>query len=161
VRPLDVFVKTTHSNTEEMNDMRFMVLVKVGPGGESRQIPDKEAFAAMGRFNLELANAGMLLGMDGLQASSKGARISFSGGKTAVTDGPFTETKELVAGYWIIRAESKEDAIAWMSRAPFEDGELEIRQVFERSDFPAEVVDPKRRSELDALMDRANAELKA
>jgi hypothetical protein len=141
-----------------MSNMRFMVLVKNVPEGKPGEFPDKEAFAAMGHFNLEMANAGMLLAMDGLQPTSKGARIAYTGGKPVVTDGPFTETKELVAGFWIIQAKSKEDAIAWMSRAPFEEGQLEIRQVFEPADFPSDVVDPERRGELDALMDRANAE---
>jgi hypothetical protein len=94
--------------------MRFMVFVKNVPEAEGGKLPDKEAFEAMGRFNLEMANAGMVLAADGLQPTSKGARISFSGGKPSVTDGPFTESKELVAGFWIIQAKSKEDAIAWI-----------------------------------------------
>jgi hypothetical protein len=154
--------------------MRFMVLVKASPASEGAKPGPhsepagpsdhealKKAFAEMGRFNFELANAGMLLGMDGLKPSSTGARISFSGKERVVTDGPFTETKELIAGFWMIQANSKEDAIAWMSRVPFEEGQIEIRQVGEASDLPADVSDPKRRAELYALIDRANAERKA
>jgi len=140
--------------------MRFMVLVKARPETEV-EVPDKEAFAEMGRFNMEMAKAGMILAMDGLQPSSKGARISFSGGTKAVTDGPFTETKELVAGFWIIQAKSKEDAIAWMSRAPFEDGQLEIRQLFDASDFPPGYIEQEKHKELYSLIDRANAEAKS
>jgi hypothetical protein len=136
--------------------MRFIVLVKTTPEAEVK-LPDKAAFAEMGRFNMELAKAGMILAMDGLQSTSKGARISFAGGKTAVTDGPFTETKELVAGFWIIQAKSKEDAIAWMSRAPFEEGQLEIRELFEISDFPPGFVEKEKSNELHSLIDRANA----
>ncbi len=111
--------------------MRFIVLVKTTPDSEGK-LPDKESFAEMGRFNMELAKAGMILDMNGLQPTSKGARISFSGDKRTVTDGPFTESKELVAGYWIIQADSREDAIAWMSRAPFESGEIEVQAAFTR-----------------------------
>ena len=89
----------------------------------------------MGRFNEEMIKAGVMLAGDGLQASSKGARITYSGSKHTVTDGPFTEAKELIAGFWIIQVKSKDDAIAWLSRAPFEDGEVEIRQIFEADDF--------------------------
>jgi hypothetical protein len=138
--------------------MRFMVFVKNVPEAEGGKLPDKEAFEAMGRFNLEMANAGMVLAADGLQPTSKGARISFTGGKPVVTDGPFTESKELVAGFWIIQAKSKEDAIAWMSRAPFEECQLEIRQVFEPGDLPAELTNAERRGKLDELIDRANVE---
>ncbi len=143
--------------------MRFLVMVKTTPEIEAAaggKLPPKEAFEQMGRFNMELAKAGMLLAMDGLQATSKGARIQFGDGKKTVTDGPFTESKELVAGFWIIQAKSKEDAIAWMSRVPFEGGEIEIRPIFERSDFP-DVINPERRAEVEALMDRANAELRS
>jgi hypothetical protein len=138
-------------------------MVKTTSEAESDQggkVPDKEAFEDMGRFNMELAKAGMLLAMDGLQATSKGARIQFGDGKKTVTDGPFTESKELVAGFWIIQAKSKEEAVAWMSRVPFDDGEIEIRPIFERSDFP-DVINPERRAQVEALMDRANAELRS
>jgi hypothetical protein len=142
--------------------MRFIVMVKTTSqveGGQGGKVPDKAAFEEMGRFNMELARAGMLLAMDGLKPTSKGARILFGDGKKTVTDGPFTESKELVAGFWIIQAKSMEEAMAWMSRVPFEDGEIEIREVWERSDFP-DVINPERRVELEALMERANAERK-
>ncbi|HEY3190767.1 MAG TPA: YciI family protein [Solirubrobacteraceae bacterium] len=115
-----------------------MVLVKATADSEAGVLPSKELVAAMGKFNDEMIAAGVMLAGDGLQANSKGARIRFAGAKRSVVDGPFPETKDLVAGYWVIRVKSKEEAIAWMSRAPFEDGEIEIRQVFEASDFPAE-----------------------
>src|SRR5579864_5968055 len=113
--------------------MRFMVLVKANKDSEAGVMPSQEDLAEMGAFNEELIKAGVMLAGDGLQASSKGARIAFPG--RTVTDGPFTETKELIAGYWLIQVKSKQEAIQWMSRAPFTDGEIEIRQVFEASDF--------------------------
>ncbi len=116
--------------------MRFMVLVPASKESEAGVLPDEKLLTDMGKFNEELVKAGVMLAGEGLQASSKGARIKFSGGKTAVIDGPFTESKELIAGYWLIQAKSKEEAIAWMKRAPFADGTvLEIRQVFEADDF--------------------------
>lgn len=116
--------------------MRFMVIVKATKESEAGVLPTTEELANMGAFNEELARDGVLLAADGLQASSKGARIKFGGGKPAVTDGPFAETKELIAGFWIIQAKSKEEAVQRMSRAPFQRGEeIEIRQVFEAEDF--------------------------
>ena len=115
--------------------MRFMVLVKANKESEAGVLPTREQLEAMGRFNEEMIKAGVMLAGDGLQASSKGARITYSGSKHTVTDGPFTEAKELIAGFWIIQVKSKDDAIAWLSRAPFEDGEVEIRQIFEADDF--------------------------
>jgi hypothetical protein len=116
--------------------MRFMVLVKANEDSEAGVLPSKEDLATMGRYNEELVKAGVMLAGEGLQASSKGARVRFDGDKRTVTDGPFTETKELIAGFWLIQATSKEEAIEWVSRAPFDGGaELEIRQVFEASDF--------------------------
>ena len=115
--------------------MRFMVLVKATKDSEAGVLPTREMLEAMGRFNEEMVKAGVMLEGEGLQASSKGARIKFSGGKPSVTDGPFAETKELVAGFWIIQVKSKEEAIEWISRAPFEDADVEIRQVFEAPDF--------------------------
>jgi len=124
--------------------MRFMMLVKASKDSEAGALPSKELLAAMGQFNEEMAKAGVLLAGEGLQASSKGARITFSGSKRSVTDGPFAETKELLAGFWIIQVKSKAEAIAWASRAPFADGEVvEVRQVFEASDFPADVFPPE------------------
>jgi hypothetical protein len=119
--------------------MRFMVLVKASKDSEAGVLPTNEQLATMGQFNEEMVKAGVMLAADGLQASSKGARIKFSGEKRTVTDGPFTETKELVAGFWLIQVKSKAEAIEWIKRAPFDGGEeVEIRQVFEAEDFGPE-----------------------
>src|SRR3989442_2617439 len=115
--------------------MRFMILVKADKNSEAGALPDEKILTEMGKFNIQLEQAGVLLAAEGLQASSKGARVTFSGGKRTVTDGPFTEAKELIAGYWLIQVKSKEEAVEWASRVPFEDGEIEIRQVFEDADF--------------------------
>jgi hypothetical protein len=101
--------------------------------------PDAEAVAAMSRYNDELAKAGVLLALDGLHPPDKGARVVFSGGSSTVTDGPFTESKEVIGGYWLIQVKSKEEAVQWASRCPGEDCMIEVRQVFEMSDFPADV----------------------
>jgi hypothetical protein len=115
--------------------MRFMVIVKADKNSEAGVIPTKAMLADMGKFNEELIKAGVMLAGEGLQASSKGARVKFSGGKKTVTDGPFTETKELVAGFWLWQVKSKAEAIEWAKRIPFQEGEVEIRQVFEVEDF--------------------------
>ncbi len=115
--------------------MRFMVMVKATKDSEAGVLPDEKILAAMGKFNEELVKAGVMLAGEGLQASSKGARVRFSGNKRTVIDGPFTETKELVAGFWIWQVTSKAEAIEWLKRAPFQEGEVEIRQVFEAEDF--------------------------
>jgi hypothetical protein len=116
--------------------MRFMVIVKANKDSEAGVIPSRELMEEMHKFNEKLAQAGILLAADGLQASSKGARVKFHGrGKTTVTDGPFAETKELVAGFWLWQVRSKEEAIEWVKRAPFTDEEIEIRQIFEAEDF--------------------------
>ena len=116
--------------------MRFMVLVPAGNGSEAGVLPDEKLLTEMGKFNEEMVKAGVMLAGEGLHPSSKGARIKFSGGKTTVIDGPFTESKELIAGFWLIQVKSKEEAIEWMKRAPFGGGVvLEIRQVFEQEDF--------------------------
>ncbi len=115
--------------------MRFIVFVKASRESESGAMPDKKDLMEMGKFNQELADAGVMLAGEGLQPSSKGARIDFTGGKPKVTDGPFAETKELVAGYWLLQAKSKDEVIDWMKKAPFQDGELEIRQIFEDEEF--------------------------
>jgi hypothetical protein len=127
--------------------MRFMVLVKADKNSEAGVLPNKQMLADMGKFNEELIKAGVMLAGEGLQASSKGARVKFSGGKKTVTDGPFTETKELVAGFWLWQVKSKEEAIEWLKRAPFEDTEVEIRQVFEAEDFGAEFTPELRKQE--------------
>ena len=124
--------------------MRFMILVKADKNSEAGVFPSKEIIAAMGAFNEEMAKAGVLLAAEGLHPSSKGARVKFTGGKPVVTDGPFAETKELLAGFWLIQVRSKEEAIEWIQRAPFGPGpEIEVRQVFEASDFPPEIFAPE------------------
>jgi hypothetical protein len=116
--------------------MRFMVIVKANEESESGALPTQEMLAEMTKYNEELVKAGILLAADGLQPSSKGVRVRFSEGKRTVIDGPFSETKELIAGYWIWQVRSKEEAIEWLKRAPFDGGaEIELRQVFEASDF--------------------------
>jgi hypothetical protein len=118
--------------------MRFMVIVKASKDSEAGKMPSEELLAAMAKFNENMVKAGILLDAAGLQPSSKGARIRFSGNKRTVTDGPFAETKELIAGYWIIQVKSMADAIEWMKRCPNPhevDGEIEIRQFFEMEDF--------------------------
>ena len=118
--------------------MRFMVIVKATKDSEAGKMPSEEMLSAMAKFNDEMVKAGIMLDGAGLQSSAKGARIRFSGGKRSVIDGPFTETKELIAGYWIIQVKDKAEAIAWMKRCPNPydgDGEIEIRQFFELEDF--------------------------
>lgn len=129
--------------------MRFMVIVKATKDSEAGVMPSEEMLAAMAKFNEELVKAGIMLDGAGLQPSAKGARIRFSGGKRTVIDGPFAETKELIAGFWVIQVRSKEEAIEWMKRCPNpynEDGEIELRQFFELEDFgPSEAVEHHRR----------------
>jgi len=127
--------------------MRFMVIVKADQKSEAGVLPDKKLFAEMGKFNEELGKAGVMLAAEGLQPSSKGARVKFSGSKRTVIDGPFSETKELVAGFWLWQVGSKEEAIEWLKRAPFQEGEVEIRQVFEAEDFGAEFTPELREQE--------------
>jgi len=115
--------------------MRFMVIVKANKDSEAGVLPDAKILAEMGKFNEELVKAGVMLAGEGLQPSAKGARVRFSKGKKTVIDGPFAETKELVAGFWLWQVKSREEAIEWLKRAPFEDTEVEIRQVFETADF--------------------------
>jgi len=117
--------------------MRFMVIVKASKESEAGRLPTEQELTEMGNFNEELIKAGVMLAGEGLQASSKGARVRFEkNGKKTVIDGPFTETKELVAGFWLWQVQSKEEAIEWLKRAPFRNGEeVEIRQVFEATDF--------------------------
>jgi hypothetical protein len=119
--------------------MRFMVLVKADKNSEAGVLPDKKLLAEMGKYNEELAKAGVLLAAEGLHPSSKGARVKFSGEKRIVTDGPFAETKELIAGFWLWQVKSKEEAIEWVKRCPNPmpgtESEIEIRQVFEAEDF--------------------------
>jgi len=129
--------------------MRFMMLLKADKNTEAGLMPDEAILIAMGKYNEELIKAGVLLAGEGLQPSSKGARVRFSGGKTTVVDGPFAETKELIAGFWMIQAKSKEEAIEWAKRVPFDPqgasattggvGEIEIRQLFDPADFSPEL----------------------
>jgi hypothetical protein len=123
--------------------MRYMMLVKATEDSESGALPGKEVFDEMAKYNEELVKAGVLLAAEGLHASAKGARISFSGEKRTVTDGPFTEAKELIAGFWLIEVSSREEAMEWASRVPFKDGEVEVRQVQDVGDFPPELVSPE------------------
>ena len=131
--------------------MRFMVIVKANKDSEAGVLPDEKLLAEMGKYNEELAKAGVLLAAEGLQPSSKGARVRFSGGKRTVIDGPFAETKELIAGFWLIQAKSKEEAIEWVKRSPNpfpgKESEIEIRQVFEAQDFGAEFTPELREQE--------------
>ena len=115
--------------------MRVMVLVKADEHSEAGVLPDEKILTEMGQFNEELFKAGVMLAGEGLQPSSKGARVRFSGAKRTVIDGPFTEAKELIAGYWLWQVESMQEAIEWLKRAPFDQTEVEIRQVFETEDF--------------------------
>ena len=130
--------------------MRFMVIVKANKDSEAGALPSKELHEAMGKFNEELVKAGVLLAAEGLQPSSKGARVRFSGEKRTVTDGPFAETKELVAGFWLWQCKSKEEAVEWVKRCPNPtgaEGEIEIRQVYEMADFGPEFTPELREQE--------------
>src|SRR2546430_4165949 len=134
--------------------MRFMVIVKANKDSEAGVLPSTEILTAMGKFNEELVKAGVMLAGEGLHPSSKGVRVRFSGGKHTVIDGPFTETKELVAGFWLWQVKSKQEAIEWLKRAPFGGGaEITIRQVFEADDFG-----PQLTPELRAQDDRVRAQ---
>jgi hypothetical protein len=123
-------------------NMRFMIIVKASKDSEAGKLPSQELLAAMGKYNEELVKAGILLSGEGLQPSSKGARVRFSGDRRVVIDGPFAETKELIAGYWLWQVKSKKEAIEWVKRCPNPmpgaEAEIEIRQVFESEDFGAE-----------------------
>ena len=130
--------------------MRFMVIVKANKDSEAGVLPSKEILTEMGKFNEELVKAGVMLAGEGLQPSSKGARVKFAGAKRTVVDGPFAETKELIAGFWMIQVKSKEEAIEWVKRCPNPmngESEIEIRQVFEANDFGAEFTPELRKQE--------------
>ncbi len=128
--------------------MRFMVIVKANKDSEAGVMPNQKMLTDMGNYNEELVKAGIVLGMDGLHPSSKGVRIRFSGKTRTVIDGPFSETKELIAGYWLWQVRSREEAIEWLKRAPFDDNtEVELRQVFEAEDFGAEFTPELRQQE--------------
>lgn len=128
--------------------MRFMIIVKADKNSEAGVMPDEKLLTEMGRYNEELVKAGVMLAGEGLHPSSKGVRIRFNGAKRTVIDGPFAETKELIAGFWLLQVKSKDEAIAWVKRAPFDGGaEVEIRQVFEGEDFGAEFTPELREQE--------------
>jgi hypothetical protein len=130
--------------------MRFMIMIKADGATESGAMPSEEILAQMQKYNEELVRAGVMLAGEGLHPTSKGARVRFSGGKTTVTDGPFAEAKELIAGFWLWQVKSKEEAIEWVKRCPSDPGqetEIEIRQVFEAEDFGAEFTPELREAE--------------
>jgi hypothetical protein len=143
--------------------MRFMILVKATKDSEAGVMPSETMLTEMGKYNEELVKAGVMLAGEGLHPSSKGARVRFSGPKRTVVDGPFAETKELVAGFWLIQVKSKEEAIEWVKRCPNPmpgDSEIEIRQVFEASDF-GDVLTPELREQEERLRARVDAKNKA
>ncbi len=133
--------------------MRFMVIVKASKESEAGVLPSEKELTEMGKFNDELAKAGVMLAGEGVHASSKGVRIKYSGAKRTVRDGPFTETKELVAGFWLWQVRSKEEAIEWAKRIPFQEGEVEIRQVFESEDF-GDALTPEVRKQEERLREK-------
>jgi hypothetical protein len=144
--------------------MRFMILIKANKDSEAGVMPSQELLADMGKFNEELVKAGVMLAGEGLQPSSKGARVRFSGDKRIVTDGPFAETKELIAGFWMWQCKSKQEAIDWVKRCPNPmpntESEIEIRQVFEAADFGAEFT-PELREQEDRLRSQIEKNAKA
>ena len=144
--------------------MRFMIIVKATKDSEAGVMPSEQLLTEMGKYNEELAKAGVLLAGEGLQPSSKGARVKFSGSKRTVTDGPFAETKELIAGFWLWKVKSKEDAIEWVKRCPNpfpgRESEIEIRQVFEADDFGAEFT-PELRKQEERLRAKSEQQKKA
>lgn len=124
--------------------MRFMIIVQATADSEAGVMPGNDVIEAMGRFNEQLISAGVLVSAEGLQSSSKGSRVTYRDGQFSVVDGPFTESKELIAGYWIVDVKDKAEVIDWVKKIPFEDGEtIEVRKVFEASDWAAEGVDPE------------------
>jgi hypothetical protein len=135
--------------------MRFMMLVRASQETEAGKLPSKELVTAMGEFNEEMVKAGVMLAGEGLHPSSKGARVTYSKGKTSVTNGPFPATNELIAGFWIIDVSSKEEALKWAARVPFADGEaVEVRQIFEASDFPSEILSPEQAAKEEAWREK-------
>jgi hypothetical protein len=131
--------------------MRVMVIVKASKESEAGQMPTQDLLAQMGKYNEELANAGVMVAGEGLHPSSKGKRVRYSGAQRTVTDGPFAETKELVAGYWLLKVKSMDEAVEWLKKAPFEQGaEVEIRPLFEADDF-GEAFTPELREQEDRI----------
>lgn len=128
--------------------MRCMVIVKADKNSEAGLMPSREILTAMGKYNEELVKAGVMLAGEGLHPTSKGKRVKFQGGKHTITDGPFAETKELIAGFWLWQVRSMDEAIEWLKRSPFDGGtEIEVRQVFETEDFGAELTPELREQE--------------
>ncbi len=139
--------------------MRFMMMIKATEQTEAGVLPSEEEFVAMGKYNEEMVQSGILLAGDGLQPSSKGARVSYAGSRRTVTDGPFTEAKELIAGYCLVQLKSINEAIEWAKRAPLQEGEVEIRQVFEPEDF-GENMTPELREQEDRLREKVASQQK-
>jgi hypothetical protein len=140
--------------------MRFMVIVKADKDSEAGIMPSEKMLTDMGNFNQQLADGGVMLAGEGLQPSSKGARVKFDGkGNTSIIDGPFAETKELVAGFWLWKCNSKEEAIEWLKKAPFENTEVEVRQVFEAEDFGEEFT-PEARAQEERIRQQVEAQAK-
>ena len=137
--------------------MRFMIIVKASPESEANVLPTAQELAEMGRFNEELVKAGVMLAGEGLHPRSKGARVRFDGSERTVVDGPFTDAQELVAGFWLIQVRSRDEALEWVKRIPFREGEVEVRQVFEADDFAPS--DPT--GELRAAEERLRAQVAA
>jgi hypothetical protein len=141
--------------------MKYMMIVKASKQSEAGEMPSRELIEAMGRFNEEMVKAGVMLAGEGLARSAEGVRVRFAGGKVSATDGPFAETKELIAGFWIIQVKSKEEAVQWALRCPpphgDQESEIELRRIFEVSDFPSDVMTPEEAAREDAMraeMDR-------
>jgi len=142
--------------------MRFMMIIKSTKESEAGILPSRELVEAMNDYNEEMIDAGVMVAAEGLQPSSKGARVHFKGGKRTITDGPFPETKELIAGFWIIEVDSLEEAIDWARRVPdpMEKGaeaQIEIRKVYELEDFPSEILTPEERAREETMRDRLEA----
>ena len=137
--------------------MRVMVIVKASKESEAGTMPDTKILADMGKYNEQLANAGIMLAGEGLQPTSKGKRVRFSGNQRTVIDGPFAETKELIAGYWLWKVKSMDEAVEWLKKAPFDGGtEIEVRQIFENEDFGAEFT-PELRRQDEAIREQISA----
>ncbi len=141
--------------------MRFMMIVKANAESEAGVLPSAEVLAEMGKYNDELIKAGVMLAGEGLHPTSKGLRIKYEGPtKRTVIDGPFAESKELIAGYWLIQVKSREEAVEWAKRVPCQEGELELRQVFEASDFPADILPPEEAAKEQAFRDATQQPLR-
>jgi hypothetical protein len=146
-----------HHLERENESMRFMMIVKASAESEAGVMPTERELAEMTEYNEALGSAGMLVAGEGLHPSSRGARVDFSGGVPTVTDGPFAETKELIAGFWIIEAASYEDALAWAKRVPFREGQVELRKIFEAADF-GEALTPELYAREEALREQSAAQ---